>query len=149
LGDEITFHGLTVKATGYELLNGDDIIKRAPSFRTPTGNNGEKLNPDQYRTLLAEVTIKNTTASDNQIPLYTFSPESGVWSNGLDPELFMALNPNTPVKLSLAPGEEKSVVLPYMLYDFQISTHKWLHVDGEKFQLILSLYPQKTILLLN
>lgn len=65
----------------------------------------------------------------------------GSWSNGASAYVFPYTNDT--YQSSVAPGETKTYIVPYNLYEEMFSPEGWKHVSDKEFDLLLQYYPQR------
>ncbi len=91
--------------------------------------------------LTADRILIVTLAFDGGIKsLMNAALEAGAWGNAIDQPLYGALRPFT---------EAGVLLLPFDLTPDRFSPEKWASMTVSDFQLILSVYPQKTVLCLE
>lgn len=79
-----------------------------------------------------EVEIKNQGLKDNLIKIYDWVLQNKVWSNGINMELFYGENEkNIDLEILLEKTTCKKIILPFLIYDFQMKKSQWdtLHVS--------------------
>lgn len=112
----------------YEEIRSEDYSQIAPTN-------------DSYL-MLVEVAIENVSKSDISVPIYSLCLTDNVWSNGLDLELFNALNPEISVVLTVAADEKITVTIPYVMYKPQFNDKRWSLVQKNDYYLTVSVYPK-------
>ena len=93
-----------------------------------------------------EVEIKNQGLKDNLIKIYDWVLQNKVWSNGINMELFYGENEkNIDLEILLEKTTCKKIILPFLIYDFQMKKSQWDTLNSQDFQLVLEHYPVKKI----
>lgn len=134
-----------------ELLGGSEIKKQFPNYTDETENpDGTKVTGKQIKTLLIYIIVKNNTSKIQSLSFAQMYAELHTWSNGIEPEIYQLLNKNQqdPTRVDIAPNKTVSFVLPYTMYDFQLKNSEWNNLKVNQFDLTLSAYPTKHVILL-
>ncbi|WP_071396577.1 hypothetical protein [Bacillus tuaregi] len=101
------------------------------------------------KSIVTTINIKNTSNKKMILEVYPFILESKGFSNGVNLDLFMALNTNKTMTPELNAGEEIKLQLPFTLIEKQFTKQDWANVTRREFELVLSLYPEKKSIFLN
>lgn len=138
VGEEVEFGDFTLR------VNARSFLKEADKADVLKEEMESGLSP---QLLLLNVTIANRGEKTGQADLSSLILESGAWKNGIHLLAFLRVNENgeqTPsLSPELAPGEEQTVQLPFMLSPEQFKESQWPQVQERAYDLVLSLYPQK------
>lgn len=99
--------------------------------------------------IMVTVNIKNMSEEKQQITLDRFALTSQAWTNCTVPDKYIAVNEkwnseqyqSGPVYLE--PGQERKLILPFLLVKNGFTQKQWEHVKERNYELVLSLYPVK------
>lgn len=151
IGEEIRGGDVVLTFTDYKLTSGAAFRKVLPDYTDPVMNADMTAIRDEQRYVLtAYVKVENQSREEKTVSLVQINAESLSWANGIDGGLFPRLNADNhdPMRISLQPGEAREIVLPYSLYDFQFPKKEWAEIENRAFDLTLSFYPVRNIVLL-
>lgn len=98
--------------------------------------------------ILVDTSYINKGDEKQIIATYNNNIETTGYSNGIDPILFGSCN-SYELNFELDSGEEKDIVLTYILMDFQFSGKRWRAIKEDDFYISSSRYPIKTKWLLG
>jgi hypothetical protein len=145
LNQPIKYGSFEIKTIGYKMMNSSELKDLGSVFNEITTPYDKNI-----KCVIATVNIKNSGTEQKNLEVYPFQIESGGFSNGIDAALFSVLNgeDSTLVPI-LKPNEEKKLLLPFTMIKSQFSKKDWEQIDYRKFQLVLSLYPEKNFVVLN
>ena len=145
MGQEIQGGTLSLVATRTRLIGAAELKTIAPDYQDRVGAEG------QSKVLLVDLEITNSSADQAAVSLVGISAQSRAWSNDAELDLLIDLNDRFQNgQLLLDPQSTTTARLAYSLYDFQFATKdEWAQVGRRPFELVLSLYPNKNIALLN
>lgn len=132
-----------------ELLSGADIKQLFPDYIDPVENSdGSKVSDDQIYALFVHAKLINNSNVTQKMVLVQMYAQSLIWFNGIDGRLYPLLNPDAknPMEISLEPGQEIEVTIPYSMYNFQYTAEDWNNITNRKFELIISFYPEQHII---
>ena len=105
------------------------------------------LPEDQVRVLLVSMEVSNPSDAEQVATLYTSTIVSDSWSNGIHQFLFQEINEEgASLNALLAPGETRTVLLPYIMTEQQFKANDWDNIESRPYQLILETYPEKLIM---
>ena len=137
---------------------GDDVYIRVNEARFLSEEEKEEIHPDEYQrgvifeSLVASVTVKNIGTEERTPELYPIMVESGVFANGCELFAMWRINENwenqTPLS-TLKPGEEVTVLMPFLMAEIRFQSDDWEQVKEREFKLVFNLYPQKKSILLS
>ncbi|MCH4184745.1 MAG: hypothetical protein LKF61_04580 [Eggerthellaceae bacterium] len=100
--------------------------------------------------LVLKMSALNKGPQENQTNLCLYSVQQDAWVNGVDLLLYMPLNKAKSANITLQPNEERTVLLPYSMYDFQFGFNdNWIHINENPFELVLKTYPNKVFIALG
>lgn len=146
-GEKLTADGLSFCLQKTELLDGKELGKLVPDIMIAADKEGKELPDDRVRAALFYVHIKNSSDKNMRLDFSGIGAESGAWGNGLDAELFMALNQGISVQgEQIKKKEEKDIILSFSMIDTMFKKHDWENIDKRVFSAVLSLYPEKLVL---
>ena len=142
------------KNTGEDMQLEQDILIRVEKITFSEVKNYKKYITKGIRALggnakilVVDAKIKNISSVSTKISLYEFVLQNKVWSNGVNPELFLELNPeNIDLECILDAKTEIRVKIPFVIYDFQVKDKQWKELKGSKFDLVLSVYPYRKVI---
>ena len=91
------------------------------------------------------VVVENTGMEDIVPQIYQLTICSGTYSNGVDLDVFKAMNNDSSAMLAplLRAGESIRIVLPYVIYGTSFQCDEGDPFMNRDFDLIFSIYPQK------
>ena len=84
--------------------------------------------------IMVTVNIKNMSEEKQRVTLEGFTLTSQAWTTCTAPDKYMAVN---------AKGEERKLILPFLLVKNGFTQKQWGHVKERNYELVLSLYPVK------
>ena len=132
---DVDFKVLSMRIQSIDNINCDEKTKKAIK---EIGENVKVAN--------IEVEIKNQGSKDNLIKIYDWVLQNKVWSNGINMELFYGENEkNIDLEILLEKTTCKKIILPFLIYDFQMKKSQWDTLNSQDFQLVLEHYPVKKI----
>ena len=140
----VSYNGFKINVTGAKILNDSEIKKWNHSFYDSIKIDGQTM-----ETVIVNIQIKNTTSSKAVYDVSSICLESNYWSNGIVLNGFLALNSsNDSMRPVLNPREVLSLQLPYTMIPTQFKKVDWSEVKHRQFNLVLSFYPIKRVVLL-
>lgn len=139
VGDEIKYGELTFCFDGYKIVGRDELEQTG--LTAESGAYGVKA-------LYATVTVRNTGAAEENVPVYIFNAEAGGWTNGINMEWYEEINGES-LGISLPPGEQAMITLPYLLHQSQFRGDVWENIEDMQFRIVFSLYPSKEAVVLT
>ncbi len=150
IGEIIDGGGVSVRVKKSELIGGQEFEDSFKNYTQLVENDdGSVVSGEQYKVLLIYIDITNKTSKIQNISVAQMYAETLTWTNGIDAEIFGMLNKDNnvfdPQYLEIDPDKNKSIVLTYMMYDFQFQKKDWEEVKISNFDLSLSRYPVKHI----
>lgn len=152
INEKIDGGEISLTALDSNLAHNSHIKKLFPDYIDYTMNSdGTNVTDEQVRVLLVHVKLTNNTEFDKEMSLVQFTAESCAWANGIDGSLFSLFNKenNNPMGVVVPANSEIELFLPYSMYDFQFNRSEWKYIDNRKFDLVLSNYPVKNIIILE
>lgn len=105
--------------------------------------NEQILMEDEFMVAVVEINIHNTSDTEVEMSLTDFALQSGAWTNCFELEAYQELNDFAGAVIKLKGKEEKKVLLPYFMYDYQWPKKEWKNIKKQKFNLVLMVYPEK------
>lgn len=108
--------------------------------------NRAKLGDDV--TYLVKMHVKNVSDAVKKMSLGGFAIARNDYANFSDFVLFMDINDDD-ISLYLEKGEEKEFTLTFTIHQVNFTDKQWQDIRNSKFQLVLSLHPQKTVINLS
>ena len=142
-----SFHidDITLKVNVLSLFRDDEIGEIVPRY-LDAENNEDLVIADSTILMLVNITLTNQTLDEKEIPLYEFYLQKNTWYNGIDASYYNELNDDNKLLLSLLPGDEVTINIPYLAYDFQFNnSNEWNNMKKDMFELVLRTYPLKQI----
>ena len=144
MGEIVDYNDVKLLLKDFQILAINDVID--------TYN----LNKDDYVTAsaleetvaLARLRIQNDTNEKMKIQIYKLCLQSGAWSNEINYELYLSLNSGIGIELTLSSGEMLDIVLPFSAYNSQFNKNDWESFSSRKFELCLSSYTQKRVIII-
>ena len=103
----------------------------------------EAFETEDYKFIAVEVEYTNTGNEKKTFETHYSELESGTWSNGINLEMFGILNPDESMRLTLEPGESKTLTFPFLILERVLKHGLWDNIEKEEFKYIVSLYPVK------
>ena len=98
-----------------------------------------------YKAAFVTATLKNETNKEQKYEVYRLYIESDDihYYNGLDMELYTAIEGNPSAEVTLKPKEEITVILPYSVLDLYFEKNQWNTLEENRFYLVEQRYPKK------
>jgi hypothetical protein len=145
LNEPVKYESLEVKATDFKIMNANEIQELGSVYEEITTPDDKNI-----KCIVAKILIKNSSARKMNLEVYPFTLESLGYSNGIDQGLFNVLNGKDSTMVpDLEPNEELILLLPFTIIEKQFTKPDWDNIVKRKFQLVLSLYPEKKFIVLN
>ncbi len=139
-GEEFIADDLSISAIDFEYISLSKFFELYPDVdKKEFEENGEIKTA---YILIPTLKIKNMSNNTENCPLYFFTLETNIWSNGIDMEIFLALNPEKSLDTKINPGSEITVKLPYLIHKTQFLEDDWSNVLHDKYAITLSTYPE-------
>jgi hypothetical protein len=107
----------------------------------------EGLSDCEYKGMVVELQITNTTDETKEYSLYECCMEGPGYTNGLCADFIVDHPEDNQLHGELAPQESRTVQMPYLCADTMFRKKTWEHLENQEFGLIVSLYPDKVKLL--
>ena len=98
---------------------------------------------EEVKIFLVNVTYFNKTNKSETVDTRPNSIEKTGYSTATEMMLYSLCN-QFDLDVTLKSGEEKEVILPYILYKFQFEQGEWEKLEDEVFYISNSRYPVKT-----
>lgn len=152
MGNQIKGGDIALTFYDFQLKSGVAFRQSYPDYNDNVLNKDmTPVRDDQRYVLSVNVNVKNESDKEAKISLVQICAESLSWSNGIDGELYRLVNPTSrdPMRIVLQPYEEKEITLPYTLYALQFSEKDWKDIEQRCFDLVLSYYPVRNIVILK
>ncbi len=146
---------ISIRITKSYLYNGNDFENAFKDYNQNVQNDdGSTVSANQYKVLFINLDVVNKSSKQKTISLAQFYAETLTWTNGIDAEVYNMVNKNKnavadPQCVELKPNEKKTIILTYMMYDFQFQPNEWKKANISNFDLSLSRYPIKHIVTLE
>lgn len=100
--------------------------------------------------ILVFVYIDNASSNNQEMALYEYALQNEIWSDGIPRELLYYYNDSDiDLIFNVKAGEKKKIVIPFIMYDFQVKENQWKNLDSNKFQLVITKYPIKRTILMR
>lgn len=127
MGESFNYRGVEVSVTDSVMMESKDISELLKG-----------------KAIVVTIILKNNSEETKKVESDFFQVQCLDWNNGMSYEVFMALNgTDVSPNVTLNPGEEVALKLPYSLYDFQFPKDRWDNIVNEDFKLTLEVYPVK------
>lgn len=152
VNEEIDGGAISICINKAELLNGNEFIEQVPDYSIEINNSdGTLVSDEQIKVLLVNCCITNNSEDAQTFSLTQMYAETLSWSNGIDGDIFPLINKDykDPTQVDIEPQQSISFVLPYNMYDFQFQKSEWNEIETKSFDITLSVYPTKHIVVLN
>ena len=147
VGDTLNYRGADLQILSAELATVEEVRKLYPLFMSDEDPVMTPLPEDQVRVLLVSMEVSNPSDAEQVATLYTSTAVSDSWSNGIHQFLFQEINEEgASLNALLAPGETRTVLLPYIMTEQQFKANDWDNIESRPYQLILETYPEKLIM---
>lgn len=147
VGEPVNLGGYTFTLTQMELIDGTELEGRVTDVTYAEDMEGNLYDGERMRVLMAHIQIEKNSDSDEFIDFTRINVESGAWHNGLDAELYMAMNEGISVqKLVLEKGEQCEVILPFSMICDMFKKRGWEKIDEREFSLVFAFYPEKIVM---
>ena len=147
IGEVMEFEDVTFELEKVEILDGKDMNAIDPDIVIATDPSGKPFPDEKIRVVLNYIQIKNIGNKQKLVDFSRINAESGAWGNGINGEIFMALNPGVSVqKEIIKPGEVRNVVIPFSMLSTMFKERDWEGIDERVFSTVLNLYPEKIVL---
>jgi hypothetical protein len=134
-------------------MNRDIIVKRYMIKELDSLLNSMKLTRkdvslntnDEINVMLVEVEVKELKNYDlyKDFDIMYSVVESGAWFNGMDRELYLALNGENLENLYDDKQNSTTVILPFTMYKVRFNNRSWKNLDDRDYQLVFNWYPVK------
>lgn len=147
IGEVMELEDVTFQLEKVEMLDGKGLHALDPDIVIATDPSGNPFPDEKIRVVLNYIQIKNIGNQQKAVDFSRIKAESGAWGNGINGEIFMALNPGISVqKEIIRPGEVRNVVIPFSMLSTMFKEKDWARIDERVFSTVLSLYPEKIVL---
>lgn len=105
----------------------------------------ESIEDSNWGFVFVNLRIKNNGKEEKIVNIYEFVVATKTTSNGLDVELFLEFNDEKLMNPSIKSGEEIQIILPYSFVTGYITgkINKNERISNQRFELIMSLYPER------
>ena len=102
------------------------------------------LEKRDYKAVFVKAILKNETEQEQKFFVYNLYLESDIhFYNGLDMELYTAIEGNPAAEIILKPKEEISMTLPYSISNLYFEKNQWETLEENLFYLVEERYPEK------
>ena len=137
----------TLTVLNSALLDYSDLAQVLPYYEDPFIEAGSATDA---KFLIIDLLLSTNTSEIVPSPLPFLSVSEKAWGNGPDLRLLQRINPDLE-SLQLAPGEEVDVLVPFEAIDtqFGFNTSAWNSFGERGMQLVLSGFPEKTVIALG
>lgn len=147
MNEEVELGNYLFELKDWKWGDGNIINDVLPDYALLTYPDGKIYPKEKEKIALATVRVCKKKKDDTYLDLTNIAFEMGAWHNQWDNELFEALNGKNSLILKLEPGEEKEIIFPIVMFDFQFSETQWKSIEDKGVKIVLSCYPQKYVLL--
>ncbi len=140
-GETAQVNGFRFTVESWDLIAMDEMASLFADVRHfYTDPDGNPAADEDIRFLLVNMQVTVPEQYESLDTLYGIAACSGPWKNGLAIEIFSHINAN-----QLVAGEQ-TLVLPYAVHRQQFLEEDWKFIDNRHFELVVSLYPNYTVL---
>ena len=98
---------------------------------------------EEVKIILVNVTYFNKTDKSKTVDTRPNSIEKTGYSTATEMEFYHICN-SLGLEFELKGGEEKEIILPYILFKFQFKPNEWEKIEDKEFYISNSRYPVKT-----
>lgn len=145
--DKIKGGDIEISVSSSNLVSMEEMLELLSDHKDEMIYEDETSMPQTERkVLLVQINIKNTSSTEQTTSLVRFMAQAGAWANGMDLGAYCALNGVEKTNIQLKPKEQRSMMMPFYLYESQFAGDEFHKVDRRKFSLVLSVYPVKNII---
>lgn len=141
------YNGVEISFSDFDCLPRDEAIQK---YDLDEGELSEPLFSEKI--LIVRVHLKNVSEETKKIDMTQFVFQTGIVACGLDPYLITALNLDEPINLipELKPNEEYTEEIGTIFSSVLVKDRSlWENFEQQKFEVVLSLDPQKIVMKLN
>ena len=141
-GETVIYEELQYEITGCEWLDDTEL-------RTRVGRDEEDILDCNYQAMVVQLNVTNTAEEEKEYSLYECCVEGCGYTNGISSDLVATYAGENQLSGTLEPGESITVWLPYLCAETMVRNDIWKDLKNQEFVVIVSLYPQKTALLVQ
>ena len=107
-------------------------------------NTIEMIENRDYKAVFVKVILENETDKEQKYPIYNLYLESDIhYYNGVDMDLYTAIEENPTAEIILKPKQKQTVILPYSISDVYFEKGEWNTLERNIFYLVAKRYPNK------
>ncbi len=145
IGETITDEIFSVTLNRMEIIDGNELAKRCPEEIVGYHSDGTPYQGNEIRVLLAEISVEKLKNVTDTFDFSVFMCESNAFGNGVNPSIFMKLNPGVSIQREqINYKEARKVTLPFTMIQEQFRYKKqWERIEEREFFVVYSLYPVK------
>jgi hypothetical protein len=138
--------GIHITALGSYFLTPQQVQEILPTMAWPSP---DRMPPTDgsAKVFVATLTVINDSDAGQRLDVSSFHVQTGVWSNGLNFQLFNSLNSNVGLFPLINPHQELTLNFPYFMYKHLFANAEdWANVEMRDYKLILSSYPVQNVI---
>ena len=130
---------ITVK--GYAIRELDSLLDDMELTRKDVSLNTN----DEINVMLVEVEVKELEKYDlyEDFDIMYSVVESDAWFNGVDREIYIAINGDKLENLYDEKQNSTTVILPFTMYKVRFSNKSWKNLEDKEYNLVFNWYPVK------
>ena len=127
-------NNVNMKINGYTVLSKEEAKEKY---------NYDLEMDEEVKIILVNVTYFNKTNKSKTVDTRPNSIEKTGYSTATEMEFYHICN-SLGLEFELKGGEEKEIILPYILFKFQFKPNEWEKIEDKEFCISDSRYPVKT-----
>ena len=127
-------NNVNMKINGYTVLSKEEAKEKY---------NYDLEMDEEVKIILVNVTYFNKTNKSKTVDTRPNSIEKTGYSTATEMEFYHICN-SLGLEFELKGGEEKEIILPYILFQFQFKPNEWEKIEDKEFYISDSRYPVKT-----
>lgn len=127
-------NNVNMKINGYTVLSKEEAKEKY---------NYDLEMDEEVKIILVNVTYFNKTNKSKTVDTRPNSIEKTGYSTATEMEFYHICN-SLGLEFELKGGEEKEIILPYILFKFQFKPNEWEKIEDKEFYISDSRYPVKT-----
>lgn len=144
INEPVKYSNFEITMTGYKMMDKAELQELGSIY------DNIKYDNKDIKSIVTTIKISNTSNKSEVLEVYPFTLESVGFSNGINFELFLALNgENKTLNPQLKAGDEVELHLPFTLIEKQFTKLAWTNIPDRQFELVLSLYPEKKSIIIG
>lgn len=146
LNEKLILGDYTFEMGQWEWKDGTILKDMMPEYIMLFQSDGNEYPPEKEKVAFVSLTITKNSSTSNYLDLSNIGIESGAWHDQWDGQVFEHLNGEDGLVLHMEEGEERNILIPVVLYEFQFSKKEWENIENREFRVVLENYPEKYML---